>query len=56
MLGDFNTVLHNEYRIGGTDVLDNKIRDFADFLETCKLSEIRDIGSYIVGPIRLHDL
>jgi len=46
VLGDFNAILHTEDRMGGTDVTDSEIRDFADCVFNCELQEMRSTGAY----------
>ena len=46
VMGDFNSILHAEDSIDGIAVLNNKVRDFAECLETSETSEMRSIGSY----------
>ena len=46
VLGDFNAVLHIQDRIGGDDIQDADIKDFADCLTDCELMEIRSSGAY----------
>jgi len=46
VLGDFNAILHSEDRMGGTEVTDSEIRDFADSVFNCKLHEMRNTGAY----------
>jgi len=46
VLGDFNAILHSPDRIGGTEVNDLEIRDFADCMLNCELQEMRSMGAY----------
>jgi len=44
ILGDFNAILHPEDRMGGTEVTDPEIKDFADCMFNCELQEMRGTG------------
>ncbi|KAJ8419860.1 hypothetical protein Cgig2_021457 [Carnegiea gigantea] len=44
VLGDFNAILHTENRMGGTEVTNSEIRDFADCVFNCGLQEMRSTG------------
>ncbi|KAJ8419462.1 hypothetical protein Cgig2_005510 [Carnegiea gigantea] len=46
VLGDFNAILHIEGRMGGAEVTDFKIRNFADCVFNCQLQKIRKTGAY----------
>ncbi|KAJ8420501.1 hypothetical protein Cgig2_019205 [Carnegiea gigantea] len=46
VLGDFNSVLRKEDRIGGAYVLDSEISKFAEWIDVHKLQEIRSSGAY----------
>ena len=46
VLGDFNANLHNKDRMGGTEVTEFELRDFADCLFNYELQEIRCAGAY----------
>ena len=46
LLWDFNTILSNEDRIGGTEVTNYEVKYFAQCREYCELSELRTTGSY----------
>ena len=46
ILGDFNSILYKEDRIGGGDVLYSDIKDMKKFMEKCKMHEMRSIGPY----------
>jgi len=37
VLGDFNSTLHKEDRIGGVDVLDSEISKFTEWINVCEL-------------------
>jgi len=37
VLGDFNSVLHKEDRIGRADVLDSEMSKFAEWIDVCEL-------------------
>ncbi|KAJ8420047.1 hypothetical protein Cgig2_011170 [Carnegiea gigantea] len=41
ILGDFNSVLYKEDRIGGEEIKDHKIKEFAACIETCELTEMQ---------------
>ncbi|KAJ8431896.1 hypothetical protein Cgig2_009963 [Carnegiea gigantea] len=46
IIGDFNFVLYKEDRIGGEEIEDHAIKDFAECLEACELNEMRSTGAY----------
>ena len=46
IIRDFNSILYNEDIIGGGDVLVSNIKDMRDFIESCELQEMRNIGPY----------
>ncbi|KAJ8421192.1 hypothetical protein Cgig2_001054 [Carnegiea gigantea] len=46
VLGDFNTILIAEDRMGDIEINDNEIRDFANCLEVWDLQEMRSVGPY----------
>lgn len=46
VLGDFNSVLYKDDRIGGQEITDLEIKDFAQCLEVCELTEMRSTGAY----------
>ena len=46
ILGDFNTVLHKEDRIGGIEVQDHEVKHLADFMDTCEVQELRWTGLF----------
>lgn len=46
VLGDFNAILTKDDRIGGDEIHDYEIKQFADFLEKASLNELRWTGSY----------
>ena len=46
VLGDFNSVLYKEDRIGGTEITDMEIRDFAYCLEVYELTEMTSTRVY----------
>ena len=46
ILGDFNSVLHQGDRMGGTDIQDSEIKSFADCISTCELQEMHCKGPY----------
>jgi len=41
VMGDFNAVLYQEDRQGGTQVQDFEIKPFADCMEHCQLQELK---------------
>ena len=46
ILGDFNSILYKEDRIGGGDVLFSDIEDMSEFMENCEMHEMKSIGLY----------
>lgn len=46
VIGDFNAILQGHDRLGGEEVHDNEVRDFAECIEQCELTEVRSFGSY----------
>ncbi|KAJ8433713.1 hypothetical protein Cgig2_019822 [Carnegiea gigantea] len=46
ILEDFNAILTSADRIVGIMVLDTEVRDFAAYIDTCELSEVRYVGPY----------
>ncbi|XP_019244243.1 PREDICTED: uncharacterized protein LOC109224111 [Nicotiana attenuata] len=44
LTGDFNAVLDKEDRVNGTEIQDNKIKDFRALMEDCRLNELRTVG------------
>ncbi|KAJ8423395.1 hypothetical protein Cgig2_029230 [Carnegiea gigantea] len=46
IIGDFNSVLYKEDRIGGEEIKDHEIKDFAECLEACEMNETRSTGAY----------
>ena len=46
ILGDFNSVLHPGDRIGGRDIQDAEIRQFAEFINSCEIKEMRSNDPY----------
>jgi len=46
ILGDFNSILYKEDRIGGQEVMKSEITDFAKCIEACKLTEMRCTSPY----------
>ncbi|KAJ8434479.1 hypothetical protein Cgig2_012113 [Carnegiea gigantea] len=44
MLGDFNSVLYKEDRIGGIEIQDYEVQHLENFLDTCELQELRWTG------------
>ena len=46
VMGDFNSILNLEDRIGGTTVTENETRDFADCILYCGLQEFSFEGAY----------
>ena len=46
ILGDFNSVLHQGDRIGGTDIHAAEIKPFEDCINTCEVQELRSVGLY----------
>ncbi|KAJ8425485.1 hypothetical protein Cgig2_023901 [Carnegiea gigantea] len=46
IIGDFNSILYKEDRIGGGDVLLQDIKDMNEFMDSCEMHEMRSIGPY----------
>ena len=46
ILGDFNSVLYKEDRMGGNKIQDQELRDFTNTFEICELREIIWTGAY----------
>ncbi|KAJ8424375.1 hypothetical protein Cgig2_033992 [Carnegiea gigantea] len=46
VIGVFNVVLTPEDTIGGNEITDYEVRDFADCAELCGLQEMRSTGAY----------
>ncbi|KAJ8423017.1 hypothetical protein Cgig2_016783 [Carnegiea gigantea] len=46
ILGDSNSVLYKEDRLGGDAITDHEIKEFAACIETCELTEMRSTGAY----------
>ncbi|KAJ8421922.1 LOW QUALITY PROTEIN: hypothetical protein Cgig2_025977 [Carnegiea gigantea] len=46
LIGDFNTNLSKEGRIGGLEVQDQDVRELTSLLEDCELHELRSTGVY----------
>ncbi|KAJ8420145.1 hypothetical protein Cgig2_024524 [Carnegiea gigantea] len=45
-MGDFNAIITSADNIGGIEVLESEVREFANCLEKCELEEIRIVGTY----------
>ncbi|KAJ8420425.1 hypothetical protein Cgig2_012538 [Carnegiea gigantea] len=43
---DFNSMLYKEDRIGGNEINDTKVKDFANCVGACELAEMRSIGTH----------
>lgn len=41
VLRDFNVVLHTEDRMGGIEVIESELRDFAYCVDNCEVQEMR---------------
>jgi len=46
VIGDFNAVLYMQDRLGGDEVQDNEVREYAECIEHCELTEMRSFDSY----------
>jgi len=46
LLGDFNSILYKEYRMGGDEVTYQDIRELSQFMGPWELFEMRSIGLY----------
>ncbi|KAJ8428965.1 hypothetical protein Cgig2_003296 [Carnegiea gigantea] len=46
LMGDFNSVISKDDRIGGNEVQDHKLRELASLLESCALHEPKSTGAY----------
>ena len=44
ILGDFNLVLYKEDRMGGNEIQEHEVYDFANLLDICELQEMMDRG------------
>ena len=45
ILGDFNSVLYKEDRIRGEEIKDHEIKEFAECIEECEMTEMRSTGA-----------
>ena len=46
ILGDFNTLLSTDDRIGGNEVTEQDIRELSNFMETCDVQEMTGSGAH----------
>ncbi|KAJ8435432.1 hypothetical protein Cgig2_013930 [Carnegiea gigantea] len=46
IMGDFNTILQPQGRLGGDGTQSHEIKDFAECISTCELFEMRSVGNY----------
>ena len=46
VIGDFNAVIKESDRMGGNNVVDSEIKEFAECIEACELWELRTIGAH----------
>ena len=46
LLGDFNSVLSKEDRLGGNEVTDHDIHELTTFMESCEVLEMPSTGAY----------
>lgn len=44
IMGDFNTMLDMNDRVNGITVQENEIKDFREFMEDCRLTELPTVG------------
>ncbi|KAK4731499.1 hypothetical protein R3W88_024487 [Solanum pinnatisectum] len=52
-MGDFNSILHGDDRIGGNVVLDGEVKDFKQFMETANMIGMRCLMSDPLTASRL---
>jgi len=45
-MGDFNTILHKEDRIGGDEITVHDLHEIQHIMEECELHEMRSTGPY----------
>ena len=50
--GDFNAVLHMQDRLGGDEVQDSEVREYAECIEHCELTEMRTLVATTHGQTR----
>lgn len=43
-MGDYNAILQIENRVKGSQVQDNEIKDFSDFMATTGMHELKIVG------------
>ncbi|XP_020259679.1 uncharacterized protein LOC109836222 [Asparagus officinalis] len=46
LCGDFNTMISNEEKLGGSVLTDSDTNDFTSFIENCNLSHLKALGSF----------
>jgi len=46
ILGNFNSILYKEDRMGGIEIQDHEVLDLANFLDSYDLQEMRWTGAY----------
>ena len=52
VMGDFNSILHQGERIGGSEVTANEMQDFGNCINTCGLQEFNYIGAFFTWTSR----
>jgi len=46
VIGDFNAVLYMQDRLGGNEVHDSEVREYAECINQCELTAMRSFGGY----------
>ena len=46
MMGDFNTIMAKEDRVGGNEVQGSDVRELNSLMEDCELHELKSVGHY----------